>query len=108
MKTIYINKDILDEALDYLNRDITFYEFLSYTKAFLKQLLSNPMGADIDPFLKENGLTRKELLNSLLEKTHHDFIRLHKFLYLSSMDNHLLLSLIVHHIIHSLAHILDL
>lgn len=68
MKTIYINKDILDEALDYLNRDITFYEFLSYTKAFLKQLLSNPMGADIDPFLKENGLTRKELLNSLLEK----------------------------------------
>ena len=57
MKTIYVNKEIFKEAMDYLNRDITFYEFLSYTKAFLKQLLSNSTGADIEPYLKENGLT---------------------------------------------------
>ena len=68
MKTIYVNKEIFKEAMDYLNRDITFYEFLSYTKAFLKQLLSNPTGADIEPYLKENGLTRESLLKSLMDK----------------------------------------
>jgi predicted transcriptional regulator len=68
MKTIYVNKELFKEAMDYLNRDITFYEFLSYTKAFLKQLLSNPTGADIEPYLKENGLTRESLLNSLMNK----------------------------------------
>lgn len=68
MKTIYVNKELFKEAMDYLNRDITFYEFLSYTKAFLKQLLSNPTGADIEPYLRENGLTRESLLNSLMNK----------------------------------------
>ena len=56
------------ESLDYWDRDLTFYEFLSYTKAFLKQLLSNPLGADINPSLVENGLSREKLLNALLER----------------------------------------
>ena len=68
MRTIYVNKELFEEAMDYLNRDITFYEFLSYTKAFLKQLLTNPMGADIDSYLKENGLTRDSLVNALMDR----------------------------------------
>ena len=68
MKTIYVNKDIFQEAMEYLNRDITFYDFLSHTKAFLKELLSNPIGADIDSYLTENGLTRENLLELLMEK----------------------------------------
>ena len=68
MKTIYVNKEMFVESLDYWDRDLTFYEFLSYTKAFLKQLLSNPLGADIDPSLVENGLSREKLLNALLER----------------------------------------
>ena len=68
MKTIYVNKEMFKEALDYWDRDLTFYEFLSYTKAFLKQLLSNPLGANIDPCLIKNGLNRETLLNALLDR----------------------------------------
>jgi hypothetical protein len=68
MRTVYVNKSIFKEAMGYLNRDITFYEFLSHTKAFLKQLLSNPIGADIDSFLQDNGLTREDLIKILMEK----------------------------------------
>lgn len=68
MRTIYVNKELFQEAMDYLNRDITFYEFLSYTKAFLKELLTNPMSADIDSYLKENGLTRDSLVNALMDR----------------------------------------
>lgn len=68
MKTIYVNKELFKEAMDYLNRDITFYDFLSHTKAFLKQLLTNPINADIDSYLKDNNLTKEELIASLIDK----------------------------------------
>ena len=68
MKTIYVNKDLFKEAMEYLNRDITFYDFISYSKNFLKQLLSNPTTADIDPYLKEQGLNRKEFISLLMDK----------------------------------------
>lgn len=68
MKRIYVNKSLLKEAVDYLNNDITFFGFLSHTKAFLKELLINPINADIDDYLKSNGLDRKSLIEVLLTK----------------------------------------
>lgn len=68
MKTIYVKQDMFNEAVSYLNNEITFFGFLSHTKAFLKQLLVNPLNADIDDYLKDNGLDRKGLIGALTEK----------------------------------------
>lgn len=68
MKRVYINDKMLHEAVAYLNNEITFFGFLSHTKAFLKELLVNPLTADIDEYLKENGLDRETFINTLLSK----------------------------------------
>jgi len=69
MKRIFIREnDCLNEAMDYLNNEITFFGFLSHTKAFLKELLVNPLNADTDGYLKDNGMDRKTLLDALIEK----------------------------------------
>lgn len=68
MKTIYVNKKVLKEAVSYLNNEITFFGFFSHIKNFLKQLLVDPLNADIDDYLKDNNLNRKELLNLLLTR----------------------------------------
>lgn len=68
MRRIYVNNDTLNEAVSYLNNEITFFGFLSHTKAFLKNLLLYPLTADIDEYLKDNGLNRKDFINILLSK----------------------------------------
>ena len=68
MKHIYVNKKVLSEAVAYLNSEITFFGFLSHTKAFLKELLTNPINANVDDYLQDNGLDRKTLLDALMER----------------------------------------
>lgn len=68
MKNIYVNNDILKEAVDYINNEITFFGFLSHVKSFLKKLLTTPLNADIDDYLKEHGLDKTVLLDKLMEK----------------------------------------
>ena len=68
MKKIYVNSETLNEAVSYLNDEITFFGFLSHTKDFLKKILTNPLNADVDEYLKKQGLDRKQLLNLLLDK----------------------------------------
>lgn len=68
MKRIYVNNEVLSEAVAYLNNEITFFGFLSHTKAFLKELLTNPINANIDDYLQDNGLDRKTLLGALMAR----------------------------------------
>lgn len=68
MKRIFVNKETLKEAVDYLNNEITFFGFLSHTKAFLKELLTNPINANVDDYLQDNGLDRKTLLGALMAR----------------------------------------
>lgn len=68
MKRIYVNHNVLNEAVAYLNNEITFFGFLSHTKAFLKNLLLSPLTADVDEYLRDNGLNREEFINTLLSK----------------------------------------
>ena len=68
MKRIYVNSETLKEAVDYLNDDITFFGFLSHIKAFIKKLLTSPLDADIDEYLKRNGIDKKDLLEKMLER----------------------------------------
>lgn len=66
MKTIFVKGDTLKEAVNYINNDITFFGFLSHTKAFLKELLVTPIDANIDDYLKSHGMDRKTLLDALM------------------------------------------
>lgn len=68
MKKIYVKKNILNEAVDYLNNEITFFGFLSHVKYYLKQLLVNPLYADIDEYLKQHGIERNVLLKQLIDR----------------------------------------
>jgi hypothetical protein len=63
-----VNNETLNEAVAYLNNEITFFGFLSHTKAFLKNLLLSPLTADVDDYLKDNGLNREDFINKLLLK----------------------------------------
>jgi hypothetical protein len=67
MKKIYVNTEILNEAVSYLNNEITFFGFLSHTKSFLKKLLTSPLNADLDSYLKDNGIERSEFINELIK-----------------------------------------
>lgn len=68
MKRIYVNSETLKEAVDYLNDDITFFGFLSHIKAFIKKLLISPLDANIDEYLRKNGIDKKDLLDKMLER----------------------------------------
>lgn len=68
MKRIYVNSDILKEAVDYINDDITFFGFISHLKVFLKKLLNNPIDINIDEYLERHGIDKNELLYELLNR----------------------------------------
>lgn len=68
MKTIYINENMVSEVVKYINNEMTFFDFLSHTKAFLKQLMTNPLNADVDDYMKENGVNRETLIKQLLNR----------------------------------------
>ena len=66
MKTIIINERqafILKEA----NKEMTYYAFLSHVKSYLKKLLTDPISAQPDDFLKNYGLDGKELNSKLTD-----------------------------------------
>lgn len=67
MKNIYVNNETLNEAVKYINNEITFFGFLSHVKMFLKKLLMSPSSANIDDYLLDNGLTKNNLLKLLVD-----------------------------------------
>lgn len=70
-KTIIITEkqaQILKENIHMINEEVTFHAFMSHVKDYLKKLLTNPIGAQPDAFLKANGLGGEKLLSKLLDK----------------------------------------
>lgn len=70
MRRIIINENMLDVIDKSIKREqnITFYAFLSNVKAFIGNLLKEPLNAEITPFFKELGIRRSELINMLIER----------------------------------------
>lgn len=71
MKTIIISESqarMLKENIQMINEEVTFHAFMSHVKDYLKQLLTNPIGAQPDAFLKSNGLGGEKLLSKLIDK----------------------------------------
>ena len=48
--------------------EVTFYRFFTDVKNFLKKLLDDPIGAKPGNMFKENGISRNDLLNKMLER----------------------------------------
>jgi hypothetical protein len=70
MKTIIISESqakMLKENIHMINEKMSEEAFISHVKNYLKQLLTNPIGAQPDAFLKSNGLDGKTLLPKLLD-----------------------------------------
>lgn len=49
-------------------KEITFYKFYSGMRTFLSRLIDSPINADIPDFMKDNDLTRKKVINDLINK----------------------------------------
>lgn len=49
-------------------KEVTFYRFFTDVKNFLKKLLDDPIGAKPGDMFKENGISRNDLLNKMLER----------------------------------------
>lgn len=52
--------------------ELTRGAFVNYIKDYIKQLLQNPLKADIDDFLKQHGFTNEKVLDLLLKKENDD------------------------------------
>jgi hypothetical protein len=66
MKTIIINeKQIMN--LQKANKEMTYYAFVSHVKSYLKKLLTEPVYAQPDDFLKNYGLNGEKLLSELTD-----------------------------------------
>ena len=48
--------------------EVTFYKFFTEVKNFLKKLLDDPIGAKPSKFFNENGISKKKLLNKMLDR----------------------------------------
>jgi hypothetical protein len=54
------------------HNELTRGAFVNYIKDYIKQLLQNPLKADIDDFLKQHNFTNEKVLNLLLDKPDKD------------------------------------
>ena len=64
---VYINESKLP-LLRESNEEVTFYEFFTKTKNFIKDLLSDPINAKPDNMFKAHGISKSTLLNKLLDR----------------------------------------
>ncbi len=66
---IIINEDKLLLIKESENKEeVTFYRFFTDVKNFLKKLLDDPIGAKPGDMFKDNGISRNDLLNKMLER----------------------------------------
>ena len=50
-------------------KDVTFFRFYSGMRSFLSKLLKKPLEAEVPSFLEDIGISRKKLINELLDKS---------------------------------------
>lgn len=68
MKKIIIdNTTALQENVNAWDKEVTLYGFMSHMKAYIKELLSNPIFAKPDAYLSVNGLGNGAALKYLLD-----------------------------------------
>ena len=51
-----------------MSSEVTYFRFLSEVRAFLAKLLKNPIDAQPSKYLKDNGVSRKWLIDNLIKR----------------------------------------
>lgn len=67
MATVYITEKQL-KVIQESEKEVTFYEFFTEVKNYLKELLSNPIDAKVPDFFTKHGITKSKLLNKLFDR----------------------------------------
>ena len=70
MKVI-INEDkllLIKENEEKEKEEVTFYKFFTEVKNYLKKLLEDPIGAEPGDLFKDNGISKSDLLNKMLDR----------------------------------------
>ena len=65
---IYIPQNKVQVLKESVTKEVTFFEFFRDIKKFLKRLLEDPFNADVEGVLKENGIDKNDLKNTLLNR----------------------------------------
>lgn len=65
---IYLSEDKLVLIKESEDEEVTFFKFFTEVKNFLKNLLDDPIKAKPSDFFKEHDISKKELLNKMLDK----------------------------------------
>lgn len=70
MKKVILNNEHIEKLKSYLKEDkdeVTFYQFSSQLKNFLRELLSHPSNPQLSDFWKMHGFTKNKLIEYLLK-----------------------------------------
>ena len=67
MATIYLTERQV-KVLQESNEEVTFYEFFTEVKNYLKELLLNPINAEPSPMFAKHGISKTKLLDKLIER----------------------------------------
>ena len=67
MATIYITEEQL-KTLRESEEEVTFYEFFTGVKNYLRDLLINPIEAEPSDLFKKHGISKSQLLTKLIER----------------------------------------
>lgn len=67
MKKVIIKESAL-LLLKESQEEVTFYKFFNEAKAFLKELLNNPLHPNIPDFFKTHGISKSVLINRMLDR----------------------------------------
>ncbi len=65
---IYIPQNKVQVLKESITKEVTFFEFFRDIKKFLKELLEDPFNAEVTGVLKENGIDKNDLKNTLLNR----------------------------------------
>lgn len=70
MRRILIKEDSIPliKKINEANSEVTLYNFVSQIKAFIKELLDNPINNELNDFWKYNGFNKTRLINLLLNR----------------------------------------
>lgn len=67
MKTIYLTEEQV-KLLRESEEEVTFYEFFTGVKNYLKELLINPIEAEPSDLFSKHGISKNKLLTKLIER----------------------------------------
>ena len=68
MTKIIITEEQIELLKNNIDNEITYYQYFNAIKSFLKELLTDPINAQVDELFINNGYDKKTLLKKLIDR----------------------------------------